>query len=37
MFSGLPQTKKSQKFTVERDRDSETLCNFHTDVDVIQM
>ena len=26
MFSGFPQTTKSRKFTVERDKDSDTLC-----------
>ena len=33
MFSGLPQTTKSHKFTVERDKDSDTLCKFHADAD----
>ena len=34
MSSGLPQATKSRKFTVERDKDSDTLYHFHTDVDV---
>ena len=33
MFSGLPQTTKTRKFPVKRDKDSNTLCTFHTDVD----
>ena len=32
MFSGLPQATKSRTFSVERDKDSHTLCNCHTDV-----
>ena len=35
MSSGLPQTTKSRKFTVERDKDCDQFCNFHmyTNVD----
>ena len=33
MFSGLPQATKSRTFSVERDKDSHTLSNCHTDVD----
>ena len=33
MSSGLPQTTKSRKFTVERDEDCDTFGNFHTNAD----